>query len=286
VLVANHSAGDPTAMGVGASPDGVQPTIPAYMVSFDAGQAIKTLTGASTTIDKDLAYFNTANDDIQASFSSQGPTDVDFRVKPDVMAPGVNVLSSIPASHCTTPPCFAFFQGTSMATPHLAGAAAVVRGQHPGWAAWQVRSAVVNTAERGIVTSSLDGTTVLTDPNIIGAGRLNLANAVSADAALSPVSVSFGAIPSGAGRSGSAAVILTNVSGAPATWSLSVTTASGTGVGYSVSPSSVTLANGASTTITVTITAAKGSSFGDHQAWLNIGTGGAAAHAAIYSLVK
>ncbi len=67
-----------------------------------------------------------------AGFSSQGPTDVDFRVKPDVVAPGVNVLSSIPQSYCDRRRrCFAFFQGTSMASPHLAGAAAIVRQAAP-----------------------------------------------------------------------------------------------------------------------------------------------------------
>ena len=85
-----------------------------------------------------------------AGFSSLGPTDVQFRVKPDVVAPGVNVLSSQPAFACeqTTPSCWAFFQGTSMATPHVAGSAAVVIDQHPDWAAADVRSALVNTAVR------------------------------------------------------------------------------------------------------------------------------------------
>ena len=75
------------------------------------------------------------NDNIMGGFSSQGPTDVDYRVKPDLVAPGVNVLSSIPGSFCdagTNPDgCWAFFNGTSMASPHLAGTAAVVRAAHP-----------------------------------------------------------------------------------------------------------------------------------------------------------
>src|SRR5207247_639881 len=110
-----------------------------------------------------LAYFSTTNVDIMAGFSSQGPTDVDFRVKPDVVAPGVNVLSSIPGD-CGALGCWAFFQGTSMATPHLAGSAAVVIGQHPDWSAAEVRSAVVNTADLGVLKDYLTGATIVTDP--------------------------------------------------------------------------------------------------------------------------
>src|SRR3989442_9946847 len=59
--------------------------------------------GKSTAISATAASFSTSNGDIMAGFSSQGPTDVDFRVKPDVVAPGVNVLSSIPAKFCAAP---------------------------------------------------------------------------------------------------------------------------------------------------------------------------------------
>ena len=79
-----------------------------------------------------------------------------------------------------------------MATPHLAGAAAVVTQAHPDWSAWQIRSAIVNTADTGVLTQYTDGTTPATDVNVSGTGRLNLAVAVGATALLDPVSVSFG----------------------------------------------------------------------------------------------
>src|SRR5439155_24748392 len=171
VLVANNVAGDPIAMAEDGTPN--QPTVPAYMVSFDDGQALLGSDGVSTTVGATLQYFLTTNVYIMAGFSSQGPTDVDFRVKPDLVAPGVNVLSSIPGD-CGDLGCWAFFQGTSMATTHLAGAAAVVIGQHPDWSAGQVRSAIVNTADLGVLKDYLTGTIVVTDPNIQGAGRENL----------------------------------------------------------------------------------------------------------------
>jgi len=109
VLVANNVQGDPVAMASDGT--SAQPSVPAYMVSLSAGTTLKGSNGQSSTISATLNYFLTTSVDFQAGFSSQGPTDVDFRIKPDVMAPGVNVLSSIPVSFCGGNPCFAFFQG-------------------------------------------------------------------------------------------------------------------------------------------------------------------------------
>jgi minor extracellular serine protease Vpr len=278
VLVANNVFGDPTAMGQDGTAN--QPTIPAYMVSRIDGLALKAFDTQSTTIGATLTYLQTGNNDFMAGFSSQGPTDVDFRVKPDVVAPGVNVLSSIPAAFCAAPPCFAFFQGTSMATPHLAGSAAVVRGAHPSWSAAQVRSAVVNTADTGVLKSATTGLLV-SDVNLIGSGRENLLSAVGAGAVLDPVSVSFGAVPSGGGQTKTFDVTITNLSGGAATWSVGVGAGSG-GVAFSVAPDSVSLGAGASTVVTITMTAAKGASAGDHQATLTVG----GAHAAVYTFIK
>jgi len=86
-----------------------------------------------------------------ADFSSQGPTPGDYLIKPDVVAPGVNVLSSIPRSFCGGSNCWAFFSGTSMATPHLAGGAAILRWLYPNWSAAQMRSAIVNTADQNVL---------------------------------------------------------------------------------------------------------------------------------------
>jgi minor extracellular serine protease Vpr len=224
-----------------------------------------------------------------AGFSSQGPTDVDFRVKPDVVAPGVNVLSSIPMSFCDSNidpnGCFAFFQGTSMATPHLAGSAAVVIGEHPDWSAAEVRSAIVNTADQGALKKASTGLPE-TDVNIIGAGRENLLSAVNASVALDPVSVSFGAVPSGSGQTLTFDVTLTNLSGGSATFDVAVG-AGGGGVAFSVSPASLALAADESGTVTVTMSAVQGAAFGDHQAKLAVSVSGTeVAHAAVYVFIK
>jgi subtilisin family serine protease len=189
-LVVDRADGGPIVMGQNDNP--VQPTIPGYMAALSARAALMASDGQSTTFPDIPTYvYEASGDDLIADFTSAGPTDVDFRVKPDLVAPGVNVLSSVPANACATPPCFAFFNGTSMATPHLAGTAAVVRAQHPDWSAAEIRSAIVNTAKRNVV-HELDGVAIA-DVNVVGAGRLDVQNAVEATIALDPVSVSFNA---------------------------------------------------------------------------------------------
>lgn len=283
VLMVNNIAGDPAQMAQNDDP--TQPTIPAYMLSKTDGLSLLGSNGAATTIGSALQYFITANADLMGDFSSEGPTDVDFRVKPDVVAPGVNVLSSIPVSFCNGSPCFAFFQGTSMATPHLAGSAAIVRQQHPTWSASQVRSAIVNTADQGVLKNYSTGA-IETDVNVTGAGRENLLSAVNAKVALDPVSVSFGAVPSGSGQTRTFNVTLTNLGSATSTFALSTTAGSG-GLSYAVSPSSISLAPGASASATVTMSAAKKSTLGSNKSVLSVKTGGTeVAHAIVYALVK
>jgi minor extracellular serine protease Vpr len=273
VVVVNNVQGDPIAMGQDGTPS--QPTVPAYMVGLGSRADLIAANGSSATIDSDLEYFLTGNDDFMAGFSGQGPTDVDFRVKPDAVAPGVNVLSAQPDDG------WAFFQGTSMATPHLAGSAAFLRSKFSGWTSDEIRSAIVNTAEEGVLKTFNTG--VLTsNVNVVGAGRLNLDNAEEAVVALDPVSVSFGAVPSGAGRSDTRTVSLSTLSGT-GSYSASVTgetaacVAAGVDFGASVSGA----------TVIVTMTAPKLQGGALCQGILRISRGGTeVAHAAVFALIK
>lgn len=286
-IVVNNVAGDPTAMGFGGLP--TEPTIPAYMTSLANRAALIAADGQAATIGAAMSYFLTTNADIMAGFSSQGPTDVDFRVKPDVVAPGVNVLSSIPQSYCEKGvDCFAFFGGTSMAAPHLAGAAAIVRQAHPTWPAWAVRSAIVNQADVDVLTRYADGTTKEIDVNVSGAGRLNLASAVAADVVMSPVSVSFGAVPSGSGVTRTVPVTILNAGAAPRTFTVAIAPyGSATGVTFSVPAAAITIDPMKTATVTVTAAFTKAAAKGDKQAWLVVSESGSmVAHAAVYAFVK
>lgn len=283
-IVVNNVAGDPTAMASdGTTPE---PTIPAYMVGGSYGAALLALGGKSATIGATLGYQLTSNANVMAGFSSQGPVDVSLRAKPDVVAPGVNVLSSIPMADCEdVTGCFAFFSGTSMASPHLAGSAAVVRGQHPGWSAEQVRSAIVNTATQGVLKDYTTAT-VTNDVLVVGAGLENLDAAVDAPAVLGPVSAAFGGIPAGSGQSRSTSMTITNTTGSSKAFALSVSDQP-VGVTYAVSTSSVTLAAGASATFTVTATAAKAAPVGFKQGFLRVKAGGTeVAHAVLLTVTK
>jgi minor extracellular serine protease Vpr len=126
----------------------------------------------------------TGNADILAGFSSRGPTPFTYLIKPDVTAPGVNVLSSVFDQE------FAFFQGTSMATPHLAGSAALLLDLNPDWSPADVKSALVNTAAR-VVTDSNTGTV---DPGVLarGGGRVDLTAVADIPVTIDPASASFG----------------------------------------------------------------------------------------------
>ncbi|GIG14357.1 peptidase S8 [Catellatospora methionotrophica] len=110
--------------------------------------------------------------DVMAAFSSRGPGGL--ALKPDVTAPGVQIL----AGHTPTPdgsaggPAGELFQaiaGTSMSSPHVAGAAALLASRHPGWTPGELKSALMTTAVTDVKNE--DGTTPA-GPQEMGAGRI------------------------------------------------------------------------------------------------------------------
>ena len=260
------------AMGSNGEPS--QPTIPSLMISLEDAAVVLDADGEAATLNPP-AYFNPLGEpNVLADFSSEGPTDVDFRVKPDLVAPGVNVLSSV------TNGGFAFFSGTSMASPHLAGAAAVVLSQHPTWQPWQVRSAITNTANQGVLEPFYDNPQ--DDPNLIGAGLLDVAAAVDAQALLSQVSVSFGKVQSGAGTKSSAKIDVQNLSGSALTPVVVDPTGSATFSATGV------VAAGATGSITVGATTAKGAAPGGAWATVELQDAShtAVAHLRVYLFVQ
>ena len=168
---------NPISMGQDGTPN--QPTIPAAMVSKSNGQAMATASTKTVSINGAAPqefFTDGPSADILAGFSSRGPGFINnhllSEIKPDVVAPGVNVYSSILMTSCASPPCFAFFQGTSMATPHVAGSAALIKQLHPTWSPLQVKSALENTAKRPVGSSSSN--TPLSNPMDRGGGRIDL----------------------------------------------------------------------------------------------------------------
>jgi len=197
VLIVNNVAGDPIAM---ARTAGFDDDLPAVMIGQNEGAALRASGATTASAEATFQEFITANKDILAGFSSQGPTNVDLAVKPDLTSVGVNVLSSITCvGKSDTCPGdgsgWAFFSGTSMSTPHIAGSAAVLRDLHNDWSPAQIKSALVNRADLVVK----DAKTGIHDigPTAQGAGRENLSVAADGTTWLRPVSASFGKVPTG-----------------------------------------------------------------------------------------
>lgn len=107
-----------------------------------------------------------------ANFSSRGPRVGDSAIKPDIVAPGVDIVAAR-AAGTTIPNAkhvgehYTTVSGTSMAAPHVAGAAAIVAQQHPQWSGEQIKSALTSTAHDAGYS-----------PYEQGAGRVDVARVV------------------------------------------------------------------------------------------------------------
>ncbi len=124
--------------------------------------------------------------DVMAGFSSRGGPGQTLGIsKPDVTATGVSILAggtpmpndSGEAASFGAPGEYMFISGTSMSSPHVAGAAALLKDLHSDWTPWQMKSALMTTARNhGVVKE--DGTTPA-DPFDYGSGRIDLRRAGS-----------------------------------------------------------------------------------------------------------
>ncbi len=299
VVVINNVAGDP----IGMAKDGLGgDDLPAVMISKNDGAALRAANPPDASADATLQEFvTTGNQDILAGFSGQGPTNVDLAVKPDVSSVGVNVLSSItcvgkPAGCPGDGSGWAFFQGTSMSTPHIAGSAAVLLQLHNDWTPAQIKSTLVNRADL-VIKDAITGTHDV-GPTAQGAGRENLSVAADATTWMDPVSASFGKVT--VGHPTSLNITLSNPTGSAETFTVSVTKFTPDDFGGTVSsiydagilssgddritvPGSVTVPANGSTTMTVTVN----SSHGDVvQGWINLdGAGSNDLHFAYYAQV-
>ncbi|MEU1144355.1 S8 family serine peptidase [Streptomyces sp. NPDC005863] len=87
-------------------------------------------------------------DDTTASFSSRGPAYGSHTLKPEIAAPGVDISAASAGGRGVY--AYRSMSGTSMATPHVAGAAALVKQRHPDWSAQQIKAALVSSADSGV----------------------------------------------------------------------------------------------------------------------------------------
>ena len=166
VIVFNHVGGPPISMG------STPATPPSVMIDNGNGADLRDYIianpGAEVTINTATALiFNDNWENVVAGFSSRGPSQFEMLL-PTFIAPGVNTLAAGEAG----PTDYYFSQGTSMSSPHAAGAGALLMALNPTWSPAQVRSALAMTANpNGLVKE--DGVTPA-DWFDIGSGLLDL----------------------------------------------------------------------------------------------------------------
>ncbi len=123
-----------------------------------------------------------------AEFSSRGPRAGDSALKPDVTGPGVDIVAAKSKDSIIGEPVgeqYLQLSGTSMATPHAAGSAALLMQQHPAWKAGELKSALMGSAKVAADQTALQQ----------GAGRIDVAAAVKQDVIAAEGSLSFGLAP-------------------------------------------------------------------------------------------
>lgn len=184
-----------------------------------------------------------ASDEI-AAFSAHGPALNRYALKPDLVAPGVEIGSTWPGDQ------YQDDSGTSMAAPHVAGAAALLREAHPDWTAEQVADALTGGAK------TLTGYDAVTQ----GAGRLDVAASDNEAVLPSPRVADLGL-----GRATATTVTFTNVTGQPQNVRFTVQGPA------RVTPAAARLDAGGQATVHLTITDTQGTDIGG---WLRATVGG------------
>lgn len=172
VIIYNNTKGS----FMGLIEEGVK--IPVVSISKKKGESLIKAAGKGKGTMANFTY--RMEQDLLAEFSSRGPVTVTWGIKPDILAPGVGIDSTVPSGYLS-------LQGTSMAAPHVAGACALLLQIHPDWTPKQIKSALMSTSkplknEKGMLYRTFEQ----------GAGRLQIKEALEADTLLEPSSMAFG----------------------------------------------------------------------------------------------
>ncbi|MGW6449842.1 S8 family serine peptidase [Lentzea sp. NPDC055074] len=211
--------------------------------------------GSPAAADAALTVGAVDHADALAEFSSRGPRSRDNAVKPDITAPGVAIVAALAKDSMISrrfPPVgedHVALDGTSMATPHVAGAAAILAGQHPDWKAPQLKAALMGSARPNPALTVFEQ----------GAGRVDVAKAVATTVHASVGSINNGIVqwPHTDDVPVATAVTYRNSGTSPVTLNLAADVKDPNGKAapagmVTVSPASLTIAPGAAARATVT----------------------------------
>ncbi|PWI17695.1 peptidase S8 [Streptomyces sp. Act143] len=157
------------------------------LFAIAAGNSGPESIGSPGSADAALTVGAVDDKDKLAFFSSTGPRAGDGAIKPDVTAPGVDITAAaakgsvIDQEVGEKPDGYLTISGTSMATPHVAGAAAILKQEHPDWTYTELKGALTGSTKGGKYTAFEQGS-----------GRIQVDRAIKQTVIADPVSVSFG----------------------------------------------------------------------------------------------
>ncbi|MEM9692738.1 MAG: S8 family serine peptidase [Myxococcota bacterium] len=248
VIVVNNSDSEIFTMGG----DG-RSNIPGVMISRASGAELREVLGDLRVRLVDSPYDGRDGQDTMAGLSSRGPREGDGLVKPDISAPGQDILSARIGSGNDQ----SRKSGTSMASPFVAGVATVALQANPGFSPAQLKALLMSTSR----TVRSRGERTPYPVTMQGAGRADAAAAVTQGVFLSAeeggraISISFGALEASEPTTFSRTATLTNTTAESVTLDLRVEEATALpGVAISVSPTTITVAPGESSApITLTL---------------------------------
>ena len=233
VIVVNNVAGDPVEMG--GSPS-YTVTIPAVMITQAAGAQFKSQLGSNLVVRLAAGQGVSRADRVHIS-SSRGPISAGNLLKPEISAPGDSITS---ARHGTGSGS-SVLTGSSMATPHVAGAAALLRQRRPDWSVEDLKAALMNTAH-----PMHDAAGFPYPPTRNGAGRLQVDRAletiltVRAESSDGLVALNLGAMEFAAPTNFTRNLVLKNHSTESVTCDISVSNRV-TETGFELTPASLSV---------------------------------------------
>jgi subtilisin family serine protease len=231
---------------------------------------------------KAFNQLNTGRSGIITSFSSAGPTDFDHQLKPDLAAPGGQILSATLPEALGEP--FAVFDGTSMATPHVAGAAALLIARHPEWTPAEIKSALMSTAGAAWAdTARTQEASVLLE----GAGLVNVPRADDPKLFTTPVSLSFQDLNVTKGSARRSLLLEVQDAGdGSGTWTVGLEPQAATAGAFLDLPATAAVSPGGTTEIPVVVRADANAASGDNEGFVTLTQGSDVRRVPYYFVVE